>query len=177
MTRERSSAISWRSWWLSAALTAVTAFQQRTNASQETSAPVKEETFVGNLTLLHSFRICKKEKSTKLFSIPNFLPLGLQTFQSSLLVFTSFNHSESTKLSPIRKVLNGKVRNFSPTELSSYTVYSIKLITLKSYTAKHIGTFWYYGCTHVVLFDTVTSSLRMHWLRSPSQQWHQVYWP
>ena len=58
----------------------------------------------------------------KLISIPNFLPPGLQTFRLSLLVFTSCSHSKSTKLSSIRKVLDGKVRNFLPTKISSFTV-------------------------------------------------------
>ena len=57
-------------------------------------------------------------------SIPNFLPPGLQAFRSSLrLVSLVFGHSESTKLNSIRKVLDGKVRNFSPTKISSFTVH------------------------------------------------------
>ena len=36
--------------------------------------------------------------------------------------FSSFGQFESTKLSSIRKVLDGKVRNFSPTKISSFTV-------------------------------------------------------
>ena len=74
------------------------------------------------------------EKSTKLISIPNFLPPGLQTFRSSLLVFTSFSHSENTKLSSIRKVLDGKVRNFSPTKISSFTVGSATAVSCKAYS-------------------------------------------
>ena len=38
---------------------------------------------------------------------------------SSFYFFCQF---ESTKLSSIRKVLNEKVRNFSPTKISSFTV-------------------------------------------------------
>ena len=52
------------------------------------------------------------EKCTKLISIPNFLPPGLQAFRSSLLVFNFLGEFESTKLNSIRKVLDGKVRNF-----------------------------------------------------------------
>ena len=73
-----------------------------------------------------SFR--KIEKNAKLISIPNFLPPGLQTFRLSLLVFFSFSPSESTKLSSIRKVLDGKVRNFSPTKISSFPVFHNKCI-------------------------------------------------
>ena len=40
---------------------------------------------------------------------------------SSLLVFTSFNQSESTKLNSIQKVLDRKGRTFSPTKISSFT--------------------------------------------------------
>ena len=47
---------------------------------------VKEEIFVGNI-LFHSFHIIAPEKCTKLFSIPNFLPPGLQALRSSFLVF------------------------------------------------------------------------------------------
>ena len=46
-----------------------------------------------------SFRII--EKCTKLISIPNFLPPGLQTFRSPLLVFTFFGQFDSTKLNSI----------------------------------------------------------------------------
>ena len=62
------------------------------------------------------------EKSTKLISTPKFLPPGLQAFRSSVLAFTLFfGQFESTKLNSIRKVFNGKVRNFSPTKISSFT--------------------------------------------------------
>ena len=36
--------------------------------------------------------------------------------------FTFFGQFDSTKLNSIRKVLDGKVRNFSPTKISSFTV-------------------------------------------------------
>ena len=45
---------------------------------------------------------------------------GLSIVFSSFPVFCQF---ESTKLSSIRKVLDGKVRNFSPTKISSFTVF------------------------------------------------------
>ena len=51
-------------------------------------------------------------------SISNFLPHGLQTFRSSLLVFTCFG----TKLNSIRKGLDEKVQNFWPTKSSSFMV-------------------------------------------------------
>ena len=44
---------------------------------------------------------------------------GLPIISSS---FTLFGRFESTKLNSIRKVLDGKVRNFSPTKISSFTV-------------------------------------------------------
>ena len=47
-------------------------------------------------------------------------------FTGLSIVFSSFpvfGHFESTKLSSIQKVLDGKVRNFSPTKISSFTVY------------------------------------------------------
>ena len=56
------------------------------------------------------------------FPYQNFLPPGLQAFRSPLLVFTFFGQFDSTKLNSIRKVLDGKVRNFSPTKISSFTV-------------------------------------------------------
>ena len=46
----------------------------------------------------------------------------MQPFRSPLLVFRGFAQFESTKLNSIRKVVNGKVRNFSPTKISSFTV-------------------------------------------------------
>ena len=46
---------------------------------------------------------------------------GLSIVFSSFPVFGQF---ESTKFSSIRKVLDGKVRNFSPTKISSFTVPS-----------------------------------------------------
>ena len=49
---------------------------------------------------------------------------GLPAFRSSFLVFPVFSQFESTKLSSTRKVLDGKVRNFSPTKNSSFTVGS-----------------------------------------------------
>ena len=36
--------------------------------------------------------------------------------------FSFFGQFDSTKLNSIRKVLDGKVRNFSPTKISSFTV-------------------------------------------------------
>ena len=45
---------------------------------------------------------------------------GLSIVFSTFSVFGQF---ESTKLSSIRKVLDGKVRNFSPTKISSFAVY------------------------------------------------------
>ena len=44
---------------------------------------------------------------------------GLSIVCSSFRIFSQF---ESTKLNSIRKVLDGKVRNFSPTKNSSFTV-------------------------------------------------------
>ena len=54
--------------------------------------------------------------------MPNLLPPGLQTFRSSLLLFTLFGHAESTKLNSIRKGFDGKVQIFLPTKISSFTV-------------------------------------------------------
>ena len=76
---------------------------------------IKEEIFVWHF---RSFR--RIEKCTKLISIPNFLPHGLQAFRSSLLVFTFFGLLESTKLNSVRKVFDGKVRNFLPTKISFF---------------------------------------------------------
>ena len=70
--------------------------------------------------LFRSFRII--QKCTKIISIPKFLPHGLQAFRSSFLC-PIFGQFESTKLSSIRKVFDGKVRNFSPTKISSFTVH------------------------------------------------------
>ena len=39
-------------------------------------------------------------------------------------VFSPFSHSVSTKLNSKRKVLDGKVQNFSPTKISSFTYMS-----------------------------------------------------
>ena len=75
---------------------------------------VKEDIFVRNLISWHSY-------NWKMYKI-NFLPPGLQTVRSSLLEFTYFCQFESTKLNFIRKVLDEKVRNFSPTKISSFTV-------------------------------------------------------
>ena len=49
--------------------------------------------------------------------------------------FPGFGQFESTKLSSIRKVLDGKVRNFSPTKISSFTVCEVgdwRLVSLHS---------------------------------------------
>ena len=48
--------------------------------------------------------------------------IGLLIVFSSFSSFPVFGQFESTKLSSIRKVLDGKVRNFSPTKISSFTV-------------------------------------------------------
>ena len=55
------------------------------------------------------------------FSIPNFLPPACRlSIVSSSLYF--FRCSVSTQLNSIQKVLDGKVRNVSPTKISSFTV-------------------------------------------------------
>ena len=59
-----------------------------------------------------SFRMI--EQSTKLISLPNFLPPCLQAFRLSLLVFHFFWLFWEYELNPTQKVLNGKVRNLLP---------------------------------------------------------------
>ena len=78
---------------------------------------VKEEIFVGNLVskLSYNWKMCEIKFLTK-FSSTWFA--GLSIVSSCLYFFL-----ESTKLNSIRKVLDGKVRNFSPTKISSFTVY------------------------------------------------------
>ena len=60
------------------------------------------------------------------FAISNFLSPGLQAFRLSLLVFTFFGQFESTKVNSVGKVLDGKVRNILPTEVSSFTVIVVQ---------------------------------------------------
>ena len=55
---------------------------------------------VGVTMGLYTGGLAINENSTKLISIPNFLPPGLQANRSSLLAFALFGHSESTKLIP-----------------------------------------------------------------------------
>ena len=47
---------------------------------------------------------------------------SLSIAASSFSFFGQFDHVDSTKLNSIRKVLDGKVRNFSPSKISSFTV-------------------------------------------------------
>ena len=51
----------------------------------------------------------------------------------SFLVFPVFGQFESTKLSSIRKVLDEKVRNFSPTKISSFTVFCTALYKVPAF--------------------------------------------
>ena len=65
-----------------------------------------------------------------------FLPPGLLALRLPLLVFISFCQFESTKLNSIRKVLDGKVRNFSPTK--NFFFYSYVLCIVLSLATETI---------------------------------------
>ena len=47
----------------------------------------------------------------------------------SSIVFKFFGQLESTKLNSIRKVFDGDIRKFSPTTISSFTVFESNAIT------------------------------------------------
>ena len=66
-----------------------------------------------------------------------FLPPGLLALRLPLLVFISFCQFESTKLNSIRKVLEGKVRNFSPTK--NFFFYSNVLCIVLSLATETIS--------------------------------------
>ena len=60
----------------------------------------------------------------------------MQVFRSPLLAFTFFSQFDSTKLNSIRKILEGKVQNFSTTKISSFTVNEYKKLPSK---------FWFFS--------------------------------
>ena len=63
------------------------------------------------------------KKVWNLFPYQIFFRLACRPFGRLFLFLLFFGHFESTKLNSIRKVLDGKVRMFSPTKNSSFTVW------------------------------------------------------
>ena len=81
-----------------------------------------------------------RKKSTwpnwKMYEI-NFHTKFSSTWFASLLVFTFFGQFDSTKLNSIRKVLDGKVRNFLPTKMSSFTVHLVSRLRWQPHPCAH----------------------------------------